>query len=144
MPSLHKVLKKMLHRTCLTGFRIFLRLWIWQGSKYVRVTQSSEQCTLQVLNMSLVLKWQGYRELWVLCKLCSRDSRYSEYVSGSQCTKILNVSGILIYLIFTGYIDWVFNISRVLNIPEFWICKNHIPLKKVHPLKVDVFNIWGS
>ena len=29
MPMLHKVLKKMLHQRCLTGFGIFLRLWIW-------------------------------------------------------------------------------------------------------------------
>ena len=32
----------------------------------------------------------------VLCKLYARDSRYSEYASGSQYAKILNVSGILI------------------------------------------------
>ena len=31
----------------------------------------------------------------ILCQLCSRDSRYSEYVSRSQYTKILHVSGIL-------------------------------------------------
>ena len=32
----------------------------------------------------------------ILCKLYSRDSRYSGYVSGSQYTKILHVLGILI------------------------------------------------
>ena len=32
----------------------------------------------------------------ILCKLYSRDSRYSEYASGSQYTKILHVSEILI------------------------------------------------
>ena len=39
--------------------------------------------------------------------------------------KILNVSGILICWIFTGYIDRVLNISRVLNMPEFWICSGN-------------------
>ena len=78
--------------------------------------------------MSVVLKWQCYREFRVLCKLyardsrCklySRDSRYSEYASGSQCIKILNVSGILIYCIFTGCIGKILNISRVLKMSEF-------------------------
>ena len=36
-------IKKTLHHRCLTGLRIFLRLQMWQGSKYVRVTQGSEQ-----------------------------------------------------------------------------------------------------
>ena len=31
----------------------------------------------------------------ILCQLCSRDSRYSEYVPRSQYTKSLHVSGIL-------------------------------------------------
>ena len=31
----------------------------------------------------------------ILCQLCSRDSRYSEYVPRSQYTKIWHVSGIL-------------------------------------------------
>ena len=101
MLGLHKVLKKILHHKCLTGFRIFLRFCIWWDSKYARLTQGFEQNVLlqtfdRVLNMPLVFKWQGYRELEVLCKLYSRDSRYSEYSSSSQYTKILNVSGILI------------------------------------------------
>ena len=33
----------------------------------------------------------------ILCKLYSRDSRYSEFASGSQYTKILHVSEILMY-----------------------------------------------
>ena len=41
--------------------------------------------------MPLVLKWQGYRELRVLCKLYSRDLLYSEYSSGSKCNRVLNV-----------------------------------------------------
>ena len=45
--------------------------------------------------MSLVLKWQGYRDLRVLCKLYPKDSWYSEYASSSQYAKILYVSGIL-------------------------------------------------
>ena len=72
-----------------------------QGSKYARVTQCSEKNVPllifhSVVNTPLVLKCQGYRELRFLCKLYSRDSRYSEYASGSQDTKILNVSEILI------------------------------------------------
>ena len=43
MPGLHKVLKKMLHHRCLTGFQIFLRFWTCHGSKYARVTQGTEQ-----------------------------------------------------------------------------------------------------
>ena len=43
MPMLHKVLKKILHHRCLTGFQIFLRFWTFHGSKYARVTQGSEQ-----------------------------------------------------------------------------------------------------
>ena len=36
-------IKKTLPDICLTRFRIFLRCWIWQGSVYARVTQSSVQ-----------------------------------------------------------------------------------------------------
>ena len=43
MPGLHKVLKKMLHHRCLKGYQIFLSPRTWQGSKYARVTQGSEQ-----------------------------------------------------------------------------------------------------
>ena len=43
MPMLHKVLQKILHHRCLTGFQIFLRFWTFHGSKYARVTQGSEQ-----------------------------------------------------------------------------------------------------
>ena len=130
MPGLNKVLQKMLHHICLTGIRILHRFWICQGSKYARVTQGSEknaplQIFDRVLNMPLVFKWHGYRELWLLCKLYSRDSRYSECTTGSQYTKILNVSGIWICYSFTGYIDGVLNISRVLNKPEFWICSGN-------------------
>ena len=64
--------------------------------------------------MSLILKWQGYREFQVLCKLYSRDPRYSECDSGSQYTKTLNVSGILICYIFTGYNNRIQ--TRVLNL----------------------------
>ena len=46
--------------------------------------------------MPLVLKWQGYRELWVLRKQYSRDLQDPEYASGSQYNKILNASEILI------------------------------------------------
>ena len=45
MPGLQKVLKEMMHDRCLTGFRIFLGFSIWQGSKYVWVTQGSGQNT---------------------------------------------------------------------------------------------------
>ena len=45
--------------------------------------------------MPLILKWQGYRELRVLLKLYSENSRYSEFAASSQYTKILNVSEIL-------------------------------------------------
>ena len=38
-----RVYKKAIHHRCLRGFRIFLRFRIWQGSKYTRVTQGSEQ-----------------------------------------------------------------------------------------------------
>ena len=67
-----------------------------------------------VLNMLLALKCQNSTVLRFLCKLYSRDSRYSEYASGSQYTKMLNISGILIWQSFTGYIDRVSNIPRVL------------------------------
>ena len=46
--------------------------------------------------MPLVLKWLGDRDLRILCKLYSKDSRYSEYASGSQNAKIFYVSAILI------------------------------------------------
>ena len=69
--------------------------------------------------MSLVLKWQGYRDLRVLCKLYPKDSWYSEYASSSQYAKILYVSGILICYSFTGYIDRDPNMPRVLNVPVF-------------------------
>ena len=100
VPNISGFIKKTLHHICVTGLRIFLRFWIWQGSKYARVTQSSEQNAQleifdRVLNTPLFLKCQGYRELRFLCKLYSRDSRYSEYASGSQYTKTFNVSGIL-------------------------------------------------
>ena len=39
--------------------------------------------------MPLVLKWQGYRDLRVLCKLYSKDSRYSEYAS--HCVKSVQI-----------------------------------------------------
>ena len=42
MLGLHEILTT-LQRRCLTGSRIFLRFQIWQGSKYVRVTQGSKQ-----------------------------------------------------------------------------------------------------
>ena len=45
MPGLHKVLKKMLHHRCWTGFQIFLLFWTCHSSKYARVTQGSEQNT---------------------------------------------------------------------------------------------------
>ena len=47
--------------------------------------------------MPVVLKWQGYRELRVLCKLYSRDL-------GVNC--ILEIDGIL-------------NMPQALNIPKF-------------------------
>ena len=97
----------MLHQRCLTGFRIFLRFSIWQDSKYVWVTQDFEQNAQlyifdRVLNMHAVLKWQGYRELRVLCKLYSRDSRCKLYADGIETTGILNM-------------------PQVLNIPWFWM-----------------------
>ena len=67
MPGLHKVLKKMLHHRCLTGFQIFLRFWTCHGFKYARVTQGSEHASSS--SMAELLK--------ILCKLYSRDSRYS-------------------------------------------------------------------
>ena len=45
-------------------------------------------------NIPQVLNMAGLQR--VLRKLYSRDSRFSEYASGSQYTKNLNVSGILI------------------------------------------------
>ena len=59
MPGLHKVLNKTLHNRYIDRFR----------------------------NLPLVLKWQGYRELWVLRKMYSRDPQYSEYASDFQYTK---------------------------------------------------------
>ena len=53
----------------------------------------------------------------VLCKLCSRD--YSEYTSGFQYNKILKVSRVLVCNSFTGYIERVFDVPRLLNMPEF-------------------------
>ena len=43
----------------------------------------------------------------VLCVLNSRDSWYSEYTSGCQCTKSFIASLILICQSFTGYIGRV-------------------------------------
>ena len=42
--------------------------------------------------MPVFLKWQGYRELRVLCKLYSRDLPNSEYYSGSKYSRVLNMS----------------------------------------------------
>ena len=72
MTGLHKLLKKWLHHRCLTGFQMFLWFWTCHGSKYSRVTQSSEQnaplkISDRVLNITLVLKWQGYRKFCVNC-----------------------------------------------------------------------------
>ena len=63
----------------------------------------------------------------VLCKMYSRDSRYSEYAADSQYNKIFSVSGIgiLICQSFTGYIDRL-NIPQVMNVPEFSICSGNI------------------
>ena len=99
--------KKMLHQRCLTGFRIFLRFSVWQDSKYVWVTQDFEQNAPlyifdRVLNMPAVLKWQGYRELRVLCKLYSRGSRCKLYSDGKKTNAILNM-------------------PQVFNIPWFWM-----------------------
>ena len=73
MPGFLKVLKKMIH---------YIHLYIYIFDR--------------ALNMPLVLKFQGYRKLMFLCKRYFRDSRYFEYPSGSQYTKIWNVSRILI------------------------------------------------
>ena len=45
-----------------------------------------------------------------------KDSRRSEYDSGFQYTKILYVSGVLVYYSFKGYINRVLNIPRVPNV----------------------------
>ena len=45
--------------------------------------------------MSLVLKWQRYRELRALRKLYSRDLLYSEHSSGSKYSRVLNMSRLL-------------------------------------------------
>ena len=85
----------------------------------------------RVLDTPLVLKCQHYRELRFLCKLYFRDSRYSEYAPGSQYTKILNVSGILIcqsiligFLMYLRFWIWhssefVLEITLNLNIQEY-------------------------
>ena len=78
MPGLHKVLKKMLHHRCLTGSRIFVRFWIWQGSRYSRITQGSEQNTMAGLQR-VVNSVQTY----------SRHSWYSGYASGFLKSGIL-------------------------------------------------------
>ena len=74
VPGLHKVLKKMLHHSCLTGFQTFPRFWTCHCFKYTWFTQSSEQNVPlkifdRVLNMTLVLKWQSYRKFSVKCIL---------------------------------------------------------------------------
>ena len=72
-----------------TGF------YICQGARRFSTKRSIvDNC---VLNMLLALKCQNSTVLRFLCKLYSRDSRYSEYASGSQYTKMLNISGILIW-----------------------------------------------
>ena len=62
--------KKKLHHRCLTGFWIFLRFWIYQDSKYARVTQDSWK-------MLLIDAWQD-----------------SEYSSGSKYGRVLNMPGL--------------------------------------------------
>ena len=64
-------------------------------------------------------------------KLHSRDTWYSEYASGSQYTKLLNGSGILISYSFSGFID------RVLNMP--WVLQNAGVLNNT-----TVLNMSGS
>ena len=82
----------------MTGFRIFRKFQIWQDPKYVRVTYGSEQNAPlyifdNLLNMPLVLKWQGYRE-FELFENYSRDLLYSEYFSGSNYSRVLNIPGL--------------------------------------------------
>ena len=103
--------KKTLHYICLTGFRIFLRFWIWQGSKYARVTLH------KVLNKTLHYRYLigFWIRLYFLNARVTESRRYSEYRSGSQNTKILNLSGILICYSFIGYIHSVPNKARVLH-----------------------------
>ena len=78
MPGLHKVLKKMLHHRCLTGSRIFVRFWIWQGSRYSRITQGSEQNTMT-----------GLQRVVNSVHTYSRHSWYSGYASGFLISGIL-------------------------------------------------------
>ena len=105
MLQLHRVLNEMSHLRYLVGFWIR----ICQGGEYnnsvlnmsglykvLNKTLRYIEIFDRMLNMPLVLKWQGYRELWVLRKLYSRDLWYPEYASGSQYNKIFNVTGILL------------------------------------------------
>ena len=66
--------------------------------------------------MPLVRKWQDYRKFCVNCIL--EIHIILNMSQGSQYTKILHASGILICWSFTGYIERVLNIPRVLNILE--------------------------
>ena len=67
--------------------------------------------------MTLVLKWQGCRKFCVNCILEIHVILNMSQVS--QYTKILHASEILICYSFTGYIERVLSIPRVLNMPEF-------------------------
>ena len=66
--------------------------------------------------MPLVFKWQGYRKICVNCILEIHVILNMSH--GSQYTKILQASGILILSSFTDYIERVPNVPRVLNMLE--------------------------
>ena len=113
----------MPHHRHLAGFWILLRFWIWQSFKYARITQDYEK-TLHYRYLTgfwmclLVFKWLSYKELWVLCKLYSRDSRYFEY------TQILDMPRFWMhqqsqYARFSQGI-----LTEFLKYLGFWICQS--------------------
>ena len=72
----------------------------------------------KVQSMPLVLNISGF---WI--------AQNSEYVSGSECARVLDTPGFSICLWFWicqsfGYTR-LLNMSLILNIPEFWICQGY-------------------
>ena len=81
-----------------------------------------------------------------LRKLYSRDLRYSQCDSGSQYTKILNVSGFLTYYSFTMYFDMVLNMPQVLNMPKFWVYQGpeYVKVRLFWIYRICLNNSWIS
>ena len=133
MPELSKILKKILHHRCLTGFKIFLTLRIWQGSKYASIRQGfGHNAPLQIFERVL----ERFVTRVLLTKSCQFCANFIPEIHGILNTPqvfkyatILNVSGILICQISTGYINRI---------------QARIQISRGNSRKLDIFEVYMS